>query len=507
MTTWTAIIIGSGFGGQSAAIQLGKMGIDDFRILERRDFMGGTWLQNTYPGAAVDVQSPLYSLSDEPYDWTQMFADQRELAAYTEHIIDKHGLREKTELGANVTAVRWDEDTHTWEIETGAKGMFRARFLINASGPLSNPNIPDFEGKDTFAGPAFHTNQWDHDVDYSGKRVAVIGSGASAAQVIPAIAPDVKELHVFQRTPHWVLPRPDHVFSGIERSLMRNRRVYGLVRNAIYWALEYRVLGLKYSKRMLDIVARPRALRFIKKQVPDPVLRAKLTPDYTIGCKRVLLSNTLYPALGRENVTLHDKTEGIERVTESGIVTHTGEHVDLDIIIYATGFHATDGAIPYDIVGEGGANLADRWEAFPRAYLGTTIPDFPNLFVVTGPNTGIGHTSALFIIESQMRYIGDCIDAVRDAKAGSVVVRADAEERYTTMIHREMEGTVWQSGGCDSWYKSASGHVIAMFPGFSFTYRRLTGNYQPDHHQLSGAATVSRRATPRTSQKSAQQAS
>jgi len=485
MKIWTAIIIGSGFGGQSAAIRLAKMGIDDFLILERRGFMGGTWLQNTYPGAAVDVQSPLYSLSGEPYDWTQMFAEQSELAAYTEHIIDKHGLRAKTELNAEVTAIRWDEPSHSWEIRTASECTFRARFLINASGPLSNPNIPDFEGRESFAGPAFHTNHWDHDVDCRGKRVAVIGSGASGAQVVPSIAPDVAHLHVFQRTPHWVLPRPDHVFSELERRLMRRRLVYKGVRTAIYWALEYRVIGLKYSKRLLDVIARKQALRFLEKQVPDPVLRAKLTPDYTIGCKRVLLSNTLYPALGRDNVTLHDKSEGIERITETGIETRDGQSIELDIIIYATGFHATDGAIPYAITGRGGATMDERWAEFPRAYLGTTVPDFPNFFVVTGPNTGIGHTSALFIIESQMRYIGACIDAVRRKGAGSIAVRSDAESRYTAMIHRAMEGTVWQSGGCNSWYKSESGHVIAMFPGFSFTYRRLTGRFRPEHHELS----------------------
>ncbi|HWC21250.1 MAG TPA: NAD(P)/FAD-dependent oxidoreductase [Flexivirga sp.] len=484
MPTYSVIIIGSGFGGQCAAINLLKRGISDFLILERRDFMGGTWCQNSYPGAAVDVQSPLYSISSEPYRWSQMFAAQEELEAYTNHVIDKHGLREKTLLNANVVGVAWDDSEHVWQVATEAGGTFAARILVNASGPLSTPVIPDFPGRHQFAGAGFHTNGWDHSMDLTGKKVAVIGSGASAAQVIPAIAPDVAELHVFQRTPHWVLPRPDRRFNRMQRRLLGIPWIYRMLRVLIYWSLESRVVGFKYSQRALNFSARRKALRLLERQVPDPELRAKLTPDYTIGCKRIILSNTLYPALAGKNATLYTRDEGIAEINEHGILTRDGRQVDLDAIIYSTGYDATDGVISYPVVGRDGRTLAEAWAEFPRAYLGTTIPGFPNLFIVTGPNTGIGHTSAIFVIEAQMRYLVNALHEMDEQGATALEVCPEAEDRYTTMIHREMERTVWKSGGCHSWYQSKSGHVIAMFPGFTFTYRRLAGSFKREHHIL-----------------------
>jgi cation diffusion facilitator CzcD-associated flavoprotein CzcO len=479
----TVLIIGSGFGGMCAAIELRKRGIADIRILERRSFMGGTWCQNTYPGAAVDVQSPLYSLSSEPWDWTQMFAERDELEAYTEAILEKHDLRSITELNAEVVSVCWDATESVWVVQTAARGEFRARFVINASGPLSIPVIPPFAGRETFAGRSFHTNNWDHSFDHRGKRVAVIGSGASAAQVIPAIAGEVASLHVFQRTPHWVLPRPDRVFTPVERRLLRIAPFGRALRAAIYVGLETRVIGFKYSKTMLNVVAQRKALRHLEAQVSDPDLRKKLTPDYTIGCKRIILSSTLYPALSRPNVTLHDRSQGVAEIDGAGIRTLDGRRIDLDLIVYSTGYDATDGVIPFAVTGRDGATLAQAWHDFPRAYLGTAAPGFPNLFFILGPNTGIGHTSAIFIIESQMRYVANAICAVRASGARSIEVIPEAEEAYTTMIHREMERTVWKSGGCNSWYQSRSGHVIAMYPGFSFTFRRMASTLERHHHR------------------------
>ncbi|MDF1629071.1 MAG: NAD(P)/FAD-dependent oxidoreductase [Alcanivoracaceae bacterium] len=485
MQTFKVIIIGSGFGGQCAAMRLIEQGITDFRILERRPFMGGTWCQNSYPGAAVDVQSPLYSISSEPYRWSQMFAEQDELQRYTEMVIEKHGLREKTQTNANVKQVRWDEQRQRWHIETDAAGTFEAQILINASGPLSTPVIPNFPGRDTFKGKTFHTNDWDHSYDYRGKRVAIIGSGASAAQVIPAIADKVGELHVFQRSPHWVLPRPDRQFSSFEQGLLGFKPLYKALRWSIYWALESRVVGFKYSAKGLELFAQRKAEKFLEQQVKDPVLRNKLTPDFTIGCKRIILSSTLFPALCRDNVTLHDKHDGIASINESGIVTQSGEQVDVDLIIWSTGYDATDGVISYPVIGRDGRTIADVWSEFPRAYLGTALPGFPNLFIVTGPNTGIGHTSAIFIIEAQMNYIMDNIRRLEKAGCEAVEVRPEAEQAYTTMIHREMEKTVWKTGGCNSWYQSKSGHVIAMFPGFSFTYRQMARRFKPQDHVFS----------------------
>ena len=481
MSKHRVVIIGTGFGGQCAAINLIKQGVTDFVMLERRDFMGGTWCQNTYPGAAVDVQSPLYSISSEPYQWGQMFAEQDELKEYTNHVIDKHQLREKAVLNTNVEEIRWNDSDKIWEVETN-NGNFNGHFLINASGPLSTPVIPNFNGKDTFTGESFHTNNWNHNYDYKNKRVAVIGSGASAAQVIPAIAKDVKELHVFQRTPHWVLPRPDKKFSAFQRKLLGVNFPYKLLRWMIYWGLETRVVGFKYSKFFLKLIGQREAEHFIKKSIKDEELRKKVTPDFTLGCKRVLLSSTLYPTYQRDNVSLHVRDEGVEEITETGIRTKDGQEVELDLIVYATGYDATDGVISYPVYGKNDLKLQDFWNPFPRAYLGTSIPNFPNLFIVTGPNTGIGHTSAIFIIEAQMHYMMKSIKEVFDKNAKSIEVKKESEEGYTQMIHSEMEQTVWKSGGCNSWYQSKSGHVIAMFPGFSFTYLRLAKNFKPKHH-------------------------
>lgn len=475
------VIIGSGFGGLIAAIALRTMGIDDFVIVERRSFVGGTWSQNTYPGAAVDVASPLYSLAGEPYPWTRMFAGQDELSAYTEHVLEKHRLRERTLTDTTVVGLTWNG--RGWDVQTAGRGSLHAQFVINASGSLSTPVIPPFEGRETFTGAAFHTNDWDHGFDHRGKRIAIVGSGASAAQVIPAIQPDVERLHVFQRSPHWVMPRPDRTFTRWQRHLLARPLVYKAVRTAIYWNLETRMIGFKYSPWGLKRFAGAKARAHLERQVSDPVLRAKLTPDYTIGCKRILLSNTLYPALSAANTTLHDKTDGIARIDGTGVHTVRGAHVEVDAIIWSTGYDATDGVISYDVVGRNGRRLADHWAQFPRAYLGTAIPQFPNLFVITGPNTGIGHTSALFMIEAQLAYITQAITASLE-RSRPIEVTAEAEDRYTTLIHAEMERTVWKAGGCHSWYQSRSGHVTTMFPGFSFTYRRMAARFQPADHQF-----------------------
>ena len=484
MKQYNILIIGSGFGGQSAAINLIQQGQHDFFILERRHFMGGTWCQNTYPGAAVDVPSPLYSISHEPYDWSQMYANQQELGHYTEHVLLTYQLREKTALNCNVKKVEWQEDIARWHIYTDAGEVYQSQFIINASGPLSTTVIPNFKGRDTFKGKSFHTNDWDHSYSYKGKKVAIIGSGASAAQIIPAIAPDCAELHVFQRTPHWVLPSHDKIFKPWQRALLRNKLLYKLLRWVIYWGLEARIIGFKYSQAGLKRLAQTPAEAHIKRQITDPILREKVTPDYTIGCKRIILSNTLYPAYCRDNAVVHNKDDGIEAITATGINTTQGDSLDVDLIIYSTGYDATDGVISYPVVGRGKKTLADVWQDYPRAYLGTSLPDFPNLFIVTGPNTGIGHTSAIFIIEAQMNYIKSAIKRVHAAGAQSIEVRPEAEERYTQHIHQEMKKTVWYKGGCNSWYKSKSGKVIAMFPGFSFSYWLLAKRFKSADHVI-----------------------
>lgn len=480
------IIIGSGFGGQLAAINLQKLGIQDFLILERSDFIGGTWSQNVYPGAAVDVPSPLYSLSMEPYDWSQLFADQSELKEYTNHVIDKYRLRKKVLTNTNVSKIEWDQSKHHWLVYVDGKVFLSAQIIINASGPLSTPVIPDFEGRESFEGKSFHSNSWDRHYDYTDKKVAIIGSGASAAQIIPAIAADVAHLHILQRSPHWIIPRGDYVFKPWQRKLLQHKLAYYCLRYLIYWTYEFRILGFKYSQTILNLLGRRGAEKLLTAQINDPDMRVQLTPDFQFGCKRVILSDTLYPAYCRDNVTLDKLDNGIKRITANGIEIENGHEINLDLIIYATGYDATDGVISYPVLGVDGIALSQVWADYPRAYLGTTIPRFPNLFIVTGPNTGIGHTSALFLIESQMHYIVASIKALEAQSKQVIEVKADAETKYTNKIHREMIGTVWESGGCNSWYKSKSGKVIAMFPGFSFTYRRWAKNFKVKDHIFYG---------------------
>ena len=486
MADYHVIIVGTGFGGQAAAIELIKRQQHDFLMLERRPFMGGTWVQNSYPGAAVDVQSPLYSLSAVPYDWSQMYADQDELAGYTEHVIERFGLRAKTRVNSTVTAMRWDAERLHWLVEINHSETLSARVVINASGPLSTPVIPKFPGCELFQGASFHTNNWDHSVDLRTKKVAIIGSGASAAQVIPAIVDEVAELHIFQRSPHWVVKRHDYVFKPWQRRILRTKLGYKLLRGAIYLALELRVFGFKYSKALLQLLAGNEARKLIREQITDPQLRAKVTPDFTIGCKRVIISNTLYPAYCREHVELHDRNDGIAAIHAKGLTSQSGRQLDLDVIIYSTGYDATDGMISYPVIGEQGRTLADFWHDYPRAYLGTTVPHFPNLFIVTGPNTGIGHTSAIVVIEAQMQYIMRALAELQRHDKKALRVKAEAEQRYTDHIHHEMRKTVWHWGGCNSWYKSKSGKVVAMFPGFSLTYKRWTKNFRRADHDLYG---------------------
>jgi cation diffusion facilitator CzcD-associated flavoprotein CzcO len=484
MADYQVIIVGTGFGGQAAAIELLKQQQTNFLMLERRDFMGGTWVQNSYPGAAVDVQSPLYSLSEVPYDWSQMYASRDELKRYTEHVIERYGLAQKTRLNSSVTAMRWDPEHAYWQLEINGTEYLTARFVINASGPLSTPVMPNFAGRDSFLGASFHTNNWDHSVSLQGKRIAIIGSGASAAQVIPAIVDEVAELHVFQRSPHWVVKRHDYVFKPWQRRILRTKWGYKLLRGLIYLALELRVFGFKYSKMLLQLLAGNEARALIREQISDPELQAKVTPDFTIGCKRVIISNTLYPAYCRDHVHVHDRNDGIQSINASGLVTQSGQHIELDVIVYSTGYDATDGMISYPVIGEEGCQLAEFWQDYPRAYLGTMVPKFPNLFIVTGPNTGIGHTSAIVVIEAQLQYILRAMAAVERAGKRAIRVQPAAEQRYTDHIHAEMEKTVWHWGGCNSWYKSKSGKVIAMFPGFSLTFKRWTRNFKAKDHDL-----------------------
>ena len=478
----SVVIIGTGFGGISAALALKKQGIHDFIMLERRHFAGGTWLQNTYPGAAVDVQSPLYSLSGIPYPWSHLFAKQNEIADYTLQVIKEHQLEQHIRLQSEVKDACWQKDH--WLITLKNEQEINTKIIVNATGPLSSPVIPTFKGLDSYTGTYFHCNDWRHDVDLSEKTVAVVGSGASAVQIIPAIVDKVKHLHVMQRTPHWVLPRLDWSFSPRLRKFLALKPIYTLMRWAIYWSLELRVIAFKYSRRALKAMAERPALKHINNQVNDAGMREQLTPKFTIGCKRILVSNTYYPALQHSNTTLHDQQDGIIEFTREGIRLQQSGEIKVDVVIFATGYSAVESMVSYPVRGENGIKLSEQWRDYPRAYLGTSVPNFPNFFTITGPNTGIGHTSAIFVIESQLKYLMQCARELIFNGAVSIQPTEAAESRYTDMVHKEMRQTVWANGGCSSWYQNAQGKVIAMFPGFSFSFRRLCRKFIKQDHKV-----------------------
>jgi len=476
------IIIGSGFGGIGLGMNFKKAGIDNYVILEREREMGGTWWRNNYPGAAVDVQSHLYSFKSEPYNWTRLFALQPEILNYTNHLIDKYQLKKKTHCRKNVVKAEFDEDSSTWNVYCEDESIYQAPFLINSSGSLSQPSIPNIKGKEKFKGKWFHTSRWDHSFDYTNKKVAVIGTGASSVQVVPAIASKVKELFVFQRTAHWVLPRPDRILSKQEQKFIHSSKwITNLYREFIFWKLESRMLAFKGNKLLIKLFQK-KAEYFLKKKVPDNELRKKLTPDFMLGCKRVLLTNDYFPTLQSKNVNLI--TEGIENINKNGLLAKTGEQIDVDLIIYATGFYASENNIPYPLIGRDSITIQESWKDGSHAFLGTTIPRFPNLFILVGPNTGIGHTSALHIMESQITYIMKALSEMRKNNWKSIEVKEEVEFDYNKKIQEQLKKTVWQTGGCKSWYQTKSGKNTTLYPNYSFVFRKEASKFNKSDHLI-----------------------
>jgi cation diffusion facilitator CzcD-associated flavoprotein CzcO len=475
-------IVGSGFAGLGMAIKLKQAGRTDFVVLERDDDVGGTWHQNTYPGCQCDVPSNLYSFSFAPNpEWSQTFALQPEIGAYLKRVATDYGIRPHVRLETAVEAAAWDDEAQRWRIET-SRGALTARVLVAGMGGLSEPAIPQIQGAETFTGPAFHTARWDHDADLTGKRVAVIGTGASAIQVVPRLQPEVAQLSVFQRTPPWIMPHPGRPVRPRERALFRVLpALQQLVRGAIYWGRETFVLPFRFHR--LSRVPERIARAHLRKQVADPQLRDKLTPRYEIGCKRILMSNEYFPALQQPNAEL--VTEAIERITPRGIVTADGVERPADAIVWGTGFHVTD--MPYVewIHGREGRALGDVWrEHGMQALRGTTVAGFPNLFLLVGPNTGLGHNSIVFMIESQLAYVMGALRALDANGAAALDTRPDAQAAFNAAVQARMRGTVWTKGGCASWYLDAHGRNTTLWPGTSWSFRRATRRFDPAEHVL-----------------------
>ncbi|MFC4913396.1 flavin-containing monooxygenase [Actinomadura gamaensis] len=484
---YKVVIIGTGFSGLCMAIGLKKAGVHDFVILEKADEVGGTWRENTYPGCACDIMSLLYSYSFEPKaDWSRMFPKQRELLEYIKDIVEKYDLRQHIRFGTEVVGAEYEDDTDTWRVLVGdGEEVVRGRALVSAMGPLHQPNIPDLPGLASFEGKVFHSAEWDHDYDLTGKRVAVIGTGASAIQFVPQIARRVARLTVFQRTPPWIIPKPDRAITGVERALFR--RVPGVqraYRNGIYLLQESFVLGFK-NPRLLK-VASTLAKAHLNRQVADPELRRKLTPDYTMGCKRTLVSSDYYPALTRPNVEL--TTAGIEAVRPHSVVAKDGREYEVDAIILGTGFHVTDAFEHAHIVGRNGLKIQDAWQDGIEAHLGVTVAGFPNLFLLLGPNSGLGHNSMIFIIEAQVRHALQCLRLMDATGSRAIAVRRGAQDRFNEWVQRKSEGAVWVAGGCTSWYLDREGVNRAAWPASTASYWLRTRRLDPASFVLTGPA-------------------
>lgn len=471
----TVAIIGSGFSGLGAAIGLKEDGVDDLVVLDRADDLGGTWRDNSYPGAACDVPSQLYSFAFAPNPaWSRSFSPQPEIWDYLRDVAEAYGVLPHLRLGHEVLAAKWDEGAARWIVTTN-RGTLRAHVLVDASGPLSEPAMPAIPGLDTFAGTLFHSAEWDHDHDLAGERVAVIGTGASAAQFVPEIQPAVERLHVFQRTPSWVMPRHDRALSPLEHRLYRTLpAVQRLVRAGIFLGRELYAFGFTVDQRPLQGFQRI-AERQLERQVPDERLRAKLTPSYMMGCKRVVLSSTWYPALTQPNVEV--VTDRIARIEPHAIVTDDGVVREVDTIVCGTGFLATDPPIADRIRGRDGRTLAEAWHDGMRAYKGTTVAGFPNLFRLLGPNTGGGHTSVVLMSEAQLAYVRDAVGFLRRHGVQAVDVRPEVMERYHAKVQHRMRRTVWVRGGCRSWYLDEHGRNTTLWPSFVSGFRRRTARF------------------------------
>ncbi len=461
-------IIGSGFGGLGLAIRLKLAGYNDFTIYEKADTLGGTWRDNTYPGACCDVRAFNYCYSfEQKTDWSAHWVPWDEILAYMNHCADKYEVRSHIRFGTAIAAARYDETSAVWTLETAAGETIDADFLITATGQLNRPFVPEIEGADRFAGRAFHSAAWDHDFDYAGKKVAVIGSAASAIQFIPHLARSAAEVNIFQRSANWIIPRGNRPFSeGAKRLLGRSRLLSKLYRVAIwcyYEGLMYPIIrGVPGFTHYIRRLAR-RALA----EVDDPALRAKLVPDFPIGGKRVLVSDNYYKTLNRDNVHIVDA--GIERIDERGIVTREGNEIQADLIVYGTGFRSSEFLAPMHIVGRGGVSLEAQWQRTgSEAYLGTVVPGFPNLFTIYGPGSNLGHNSIIFMFECQIRYILASIDLVRKTSSRSIEVTAEACEDFNRRLQKKLAGAVWAKLN-NSWYISG-GKIVNNWGGSTVSY-------------------------------------
>jgi cation diffusion facilitator CzcD-associated flavoprotein CzcO len=483
-----AVIIGTGFSGLGMAIALQKQRVD-FIILEKADEIGGTWRDNSYPGCACDVPSHLYSFSFEPKaTWSKLFSPQPEILDYLKGVTEKYGLRRYIRFNSRAERAHWDDTEYRWHVFTDSGEEYVAQFLISGAGALHIPRLPDIEGLSEFEGPAFHSAEWDHDVDLTGKRVAVIGTGASAIQIVPGIIDEVAELQLYQRTPPWVVPRPDKPFPRWLKTAFAY--VPGMrlaVRYGVYWFLEG-ALGYGMTKRPSLLRAVEALGRWnIRRHVADKEFRRRLTPTYRAGCKRILYSPDYYQAVADPKTKLI--TDRIIRVSPTGIVTADSTEHTVDVIVFATGFHVLDSYTYFDIRGAHGEDLVDRWNREGMAaHRGIAVAGMPNLFFLLGPNTGLGHTSVVIMIESQIRYVAQAIAAVDQRGAQALAPSAGAQQRYNDELQQDLDDSVWNTGGCRSFYLDEHGVNRAQWSGMTWQYWRATRKFKPTEYKFTGVS-------------------
>jgi len=487
-------IVGSGFSGLGMAIQLKREGREDFVVLERAEEVGGTWWANTYPGCACDVPSHLYSFSFAPNpEWTETYSAQPEIRDYLIQCARKFGVRPHICFGTELTDARWDAEAQHWDIETTG-GAYDARVLVLAAGALFEPKIPDFSGLDSFEGETWHSARWNHDYDLHGKRVVSVGTGASAIQLVPAIRPQVEQLTIVQRTPPWVFPHTGRQTTRFERRLYKRfPALQKLVRGAVYAQRETFVLGFVKNPKIMKVAEKIARAHMRKKLGERQDLIDEVTPDYTIGCKRILPSNKWYGALAQDNVEL--VTSGIREVKPNSIVFEDGSEREADAIVFSTGFQVTEMPASKLVRDASGQTLREHWDGSPQAHKGAAIHGFPNLFLMLGPNTGLGHSSMVYMVESQVTYVLDALREMDRRGAAAVEVRPDAEERYNEDLHRKLDGTVWNTG-CASWYVDQHGRNVTLWPDWTFRFRRQTARFDADSYEFQPARAPEREAVP-----------
>lgn len=473
------IIVGAGFGGMGMAMKLKERGMDDFVMLERADDVGGAWRDNTYPGVACDVPSHLYSFSYMPKpDWSRVFSPGGEIWQYLRDCAKKTGLVPHIQFGANLEKATWDEAAKLWTVET-PRGIWQAKYLITATGVLADAVLPDIPGMEGFTGETFHSSIWDHSVSLEGKRIGIVGSGASAIQIVPELTKVAKELVVFQRSAPYIIPRPDRAYTEAEkRTFARLPETMEKLREDIFWFGES-MFAQRRNVPTAVAEARNMALTHLADQVPDEELRAKLTPNYEIGCKRVLIANNYYPSFNQDHVTL--ETSALASVDGGKAIAVSGNAYDVDILVFATGFDAPQPPVAQAIFGKGGVKLADQWTRGMQAYDSTAVPGFPNMFMVLGPNTGLGHHTMVFMIEAQVDYILGALDHAKANKFDVIETTPEAEAQYLDSIDALADGTVWMEGGCKFWYRDPeSDRLTVLWPDFAYAFRDENGTFHPE---------------------------